>query len=40
MAYINKPFNKTGTPLYLDVRGTRLEVVVSKLPFIETKYKK
>lgn len=38
MAYIDRGHNEIGTQLFLEVRGKKLEVQVSKLPFVETKY--
>mmetsp|Transcript_24591 Transcript_24591/g.54782 ORF Transcript_24591/g.54782 Transcript_24591/m.54782 type:complete len:421 (-) Transcript_24591:63-1325(-) len=40
MGYIQKPFNKQGTELQVVVRGKRYPAVVSKMPFVPTKYYK
>lgn len=33
MGYVNKPYTKRGSTIYIDVRGKRLEATVVKLPF-------
>lgn len=38
MAYIRKGFTKAGRTLYADVRGKSREAVVTKMPFVSTKY--
>lgn len=40
MGYIEKPHNKTDTPLQVVVRGKRYPAVVTKMPFVPTKYYK
>jgi aminomethyltransferase len=40
MGYIEKPFNKQGTELNVVVRNKRYPAVVSKMPFVPTKYYK
>jgi len=40
MGYIDKPFNKRGTELQVVVRGKRYPAVVTKMPFVPTKYYK
>jgi aminomethyltransferase len=38
MGYVDKPFNKKGTPLYIEVRGKRVDMKVTPLPFVPTTY--
>lgn len=38
MGYVNKPLAEIGTQLYAEVRGKKLEVTVSKMPFVEQRY--
>jgi len=40
MGYIEKLFNKQGTELNVVVRNKRYPAVVSKMPFVPTKYYK
>jgi len=40
MAYINTPFSKNGTEVSVKIRGKLHPAVVTKMPFVETKYKK
>merc|ERR1712151_1269333 len=40
IGYINKPFNKQGTELEVVVRGRNFPAVVTKMPFVPTKYYK
>jgi len=40
IAYINKPLNKQGTELEVVVRGKAFPAVVTKMPFVPTKYYK
>lgn len=39
-AFINKPFNKVGTKVLIDIRGKKREGVVSKMPFVESHFYK
>lgn len=39
MAYVDADFAESGTGLEVDVRGTRLSVVVADLPFYQRKKK-
>lgn len=40
MGYVNKPHNKAGTELMVTVRGKSNPAVVTKMPFVPTKYYK
>ena len=40
MGYINKPFNKEGTEVKVKVRGKSSPAIVTKMPFVPTKYYK
>jgi len=40
MGYVDKPFNKQKTELQVVVRGKRYPAVVTKMPFVPTKYYK
>jgi len=40
MGFVNKPFNKSGTELNVVVRNKRYPAVVSKMPFVPTRYYK
>nr|MCR5745868.1 glycine cleavage system aminomethyltransferase GcvT [Bacteroidales bacterium] len=33
MGYVNVPFNKVGSEIFIDVRGRLLKAVVVKMPF-------
>ncbi|KAG7741288.1 hypothetical protein KL930_000352 [Ogataea haglerorum] len=37
-AFINKPYQKTGTEVLIEIRGKLRPAVVSKMPFVEPKY--
>ncbi|CDK24292.1 unnamed protein product [Kuraishia capsulata CBS 1993] len=37
-ALLDKPFNKIGTKILIEIRGKKREAVVSKMPFVEVKY--
>jgi glycine cleavage system aminomethyltransferase T len=38
MCYVTKKFTKTGTKIFVDVRGKPVEAVIQKPPFIEAGY--
>ncbi|KAJ8906493.1 hypothetical protein NDN08_002986 [Rhodosorus marinus] len=38
MAYLNKPFNKVGTDVQVNVRGRMNKATVVKMPFVEARY--
>jgi len=40
MGYCNKPFNKSGTELLVEVRGKSNPIVITKMPLVPTKYYK
>ena len=40
MGYVSTPLAKPGTKLFADVRGSRLSVDVSPLPFTPHRYRK
>lgn len=40
IGYVNKPHNKQGTNLQVVVRDKKYPAVVSKMPFVPTKYYK
>ncbi len=40
MGYVPAPFAKAGTRVFGDVRGKRLPVVVTAMPFVKTNYKR
>jgi aminomethyltransferase len=35
MAYVATPFSKSGTEIYMDIRGKLMKAVVTKAPFIQ-----
>mmetsp|Transcript_47623 Transcript_47623/g.76770 ORF Transcript_47623/g.76770 Transcript_47623/m.76770 type:complete len:247 (+) Transcript_47623:82-822(+) len=40
MGYIDKPYNKAGTEVFVKVRGKMSPAVTTKMPFVPTKYYK
>ena len=40
MGYIDKPHNKAGTEVMVKVRGKSSPAIVTKMPFVPTKYYK
>jgi len=38
MGYVGKKFTKTGTKIFVDVRGKPVEAVIQKPPFVEPGY--
>ena len=40
LGYVNKPFHKLGTEIFIDVRGKKKKAVIVKTPFYKKAYKK
>jgi aminomethyltransferase len=40
MGYVDKPFNKAGTEVMVKVRGKTSSAIITKMPFVPTKYYK
>ena len=38
MGYVETPFAKVGTKVKFEVRKKKIDAVVSKMPFVPTKY--
>ncbi|MCP4230621.1 MAG: glycine cleavage system aminomethyltransferase GcvT [bacterium] len=38
LGYVNKPYDKTGTDIWLDIRGKRKKAIVAETPFIKNKH--